>query len=142
METQRHNGTAAGPSNGTVARPVGDLLKDLLHESQALVRGEVALLRTELSEKVNEAQRGATSMLTGAAVLYSGVLVLLAAVVLALGEVMDLWAAALIVGSAVAGIGAGLVFGGKKKLEAENLKPHRVIAEAKADQRFVKERVS
>lgn len=148
METQRHdvvsNGaqTRAGEPRGGMTRPVGDLLKELLHESGALVRGEVQLLRTEISEKVSEAQRGIVSMLGGAVVLAAGAMVLLSALVFGLAEVMPLWLSALIVGAVVAAIGAVMVMGGKKKLQVENLKPHRVIEEAKADKQFVKARVS
>lgn len=81
-------------------------------------------------------------MLGGAVVLAAGAMVLLSAVVFGLAEVMPLWLSALIVGAIVAVIGAVMVVGGKKKLQVENLKPHRVIEEARADKQFVKARVS
>lgn len=148
METQRHDVVSNGAQTrvheprGSMTKPVGDLLKELLHESQALVRGEVQLLRTELSEKVAEAQRGITSMLVGGAIAFAGALALLAAVVFGLAQVMPLWLSALVVGTALAIIGGLMIVGGKKKIEPQNLKPHRIIEEAKADGRFVKERVS
>ncbi len=148
METQRNdmpfNGsrTKTPEAGGPVARPVGDLLKDLLHESGALVRGEVQLLRTEMSEKLAQVQRGVVSTLGGAAVLFAGVLSLLAAAVFGLGEIMPLWASALLVGAVVTIAGAVMVVAGKKKLEAENLKPERIIQEAKAETQFLKEKLS
>lgn len=149
METERKeftgrngNRNPAEETRGGASRPVGDLFKELLHESEALVRGEVQLLRTELSEKITSAQHGITSMLTGAAVLFGGILVLLAAAVLGLGQIIPLWASALIIGSAMAIIGGVMVAGGKKKIEPHNLKPNRALEEAKAEGRFLKEKVS
>lgn len=147
MDSQLHNGsTNGGPmrtenegyKNG--AREIPELLRELLRESQALVRGEAQLLKTELSEKISEAKMGVTSMIGGGIVVFAGVLVLLAAAVLGLGEVMPLWASALLVGGATAIVGAIMLSAGKKKLEPENLKPQRIVDEVKADKGFVKER--
>lgn len=147
MDSQLHNGSTHGGrmrmedegyKNGE--RHIPDLLRELLRESQALVRGEAQLLKTELSEKIGEVKTGVTSMLSGGIVLFAGVLVLLAAVVLGLGEVMPLWASALLVGAVAAVAGGIMLAGGKKKLEPGNLTPHRVVEEVKADKGFVKER--
>lgn len=118
------------------------LVRELLRESEALVRAEADLLRTEFSEKVTQAQRGIGAMITGGAVLFAGLLVLLAAAVFALAQVISIPWAALLVGSAVAIIGGIMIAGGRSRVTAEKLKPHRTIADLKADRDFVKERAS
>lgn len=121
--------------------PVMDLLRELGRESQALVRGEGQLLRAEMSEKLAQAERGVASMAGGVAVLLTGVILLFTAAALALSQVMAAWVAYLIVGSVAAIIGGAMVAAGKKRVEPQNLKPNRSIDEARADGRFIKERL-
>src|SRR5687768_5064568 len=58
-------------------RSIGSLLKELRDESATLLRQEVALAKTEMSEKASMIGRNVASIGVGAATLYAGVTVLL-----------------------------------------------------------------
>jgi hypothetical protein len=134
-EVQAHVETTTSPSS------LMRHLSDLSQEAAALVRGEVALAKAELEEKIDKAKRGVVETAAGGAVLYAGFLTLLAAAVFGLAEAMPLWTAALIVGLAVTIIGAIAVGKGKEDLSAKELKPRRVIAEGRRTTEFAKEQM-
>lgn len=115
-----------------------ELLRELVSESQALLRGEAQLLRTEMSEKLARAERGMTSMAGGAALSLAGLVLLLSALALALSAAMAGWLAFLIVGAAAVLVGGAMAAAGKRRVELHQLKPERSIEEAKADGRFMK----
>ena len=116
-------------------------LTDLSHEAATLVKGEIALAKAEIDEKIAKAERGIIEALAGGAVLYAGVLVLLAALVFGLATMIPLWLSALIVGLAVALIGAIALGKGKRDLSAKGLKPERLIEEGRKTRHFAQEQV-
>ena len=103
------------------SRSIGDLLKELRDESTALLRAEVALAKTEVTEKATKAGRNAAYLAAGGAVAYAGLLFLLlgvtmlvtwALIAMGLDENLRYLAyvlAPLIVGGAVAGVGYALI---------------------------------
>src|SRR5918995_1581781 len=58
-------------------RPLGQLFGDLAEQLSTLIRKEMELARTEMTEKVGTVGRDAASIGVGAALAYGGVLVLL-----------------------------------------------------------------
>jgi uncharacterized membrane protein YqjE len=80
------------------ARSLGELFTDLSREMSNLVRQEVALARTELTEKAITAGRGAALFIVAGVLAFFAVQVLLAAAVLGLALVLPAWEAALCVG--------------------------------------------
>ncbi|HYC01771.1 MAG TPA: phage holin family protein [Azospirillaceae bacterium] len=135
----------ADPHGGSATqheeRPLTALFSDLAGETSSLIRKELELAKTEISEKASQAGKGAASLAMGGAIAFAGVLFLLAALVLILDLVLPTWAAALIVGLVVVGVGYGLVAAGKKKLTAKNLVPKRTIETIKDDGRWAKSQV-
>ena len=115
-------------SDGT-DRSVITLTKELIRECEALARAEAALVKSEINEKINEAEKGVAGLVAGGALLGAGVLVLLFAAVIALDQVLELWQAALLVGGVVTLLGLIMVTSGKHKLSAENLEPKRTLEE-------------
>jgi uncharacterized membrane protein YqjE len=78
-------------------RGVGELVKDLADQTSTLVRQEIKLAQSEITEKGKTAGKGA-GLLAGAAVCALLMLgALTAAVIAALDEAMPTWLAALIV---------------------------------------------
>lgn len=123
-------------------KPLTTLFSDLTDETLALVRKEVELAKVEISEKVEQAQRGVSSMAAGAFVAYAGFLVLLWALTAGLHAWLRFeqpWVAPLIVGLIVLAIGAGLLGKGKRNLSAERLEPRRTEESLRRDAHFVKE---
>jgi len=124
-------------------RPLAGLFSDLWRETTTLVHDEVELAKADISDKVTQAGRGVGAVATGGAVLFAGFIVLLFAAVGALEMVLPPqqapWMAPLIVGAVVTIIGAVALSSGKKKLQAENLKPTRSIDSLRRDRDVAKE---
>lgn len=116
------------------SRSIAGLLRELRDEAMTLVQKEMALARTEISEKVTEAQHAITTSVGGAAMLLAGLFTLAMALSAALYVAMiafeitpaiSLWAAPLIVGVVIALIGYGMVSRAKKVTRAEHWRPER-----------------
>lgn len=110
------------------ARSLGDLFSDLTREIGTLVRSEIALARTEMSLKLSRATRHAGMIALGGVVALAGLFTLAASLVLVLVRAgMPAWAAALLVGLALAGVGALLATRALAALREEDLKPTETI---------------
>jgi uncharacterized membrane protein YqjE len=121
-------------------RSLTTLLSDVAGETVELVRQELAMFKVELQEKLSTAGIGAALLGAGALVAYSGWVFLLLAAVFALALVLPAWAAALIVGALVVGIGAVLALIGKSRMRADALAPERTMRSLREDQAWIKER--
>ncbi|WP_166261831.1 phage holin family protein [Marinobacter salicampi] len=117
---------------------VYDLVKHLIDDLAILIRKELALAGSEVSQAVNDTKKGISGLVSGAVVLNSGYLFLLLAAMLGLAQVVEAWLAALIVGGAATILGLIMVQAGKKKLEPSNLKPDRAMNEMQKDKESIK----
>ena len=120
------NRSAADPS-------LGVLLKELAHEVPSLMSKEVALAKSELRENLETAKAGVAAVSTGGAVLLGGFVIVLLAAVYALSNVMAPWLAALLVGAAAMVVGFLMVSAGRKKFEAQTLRPDQTIGSLRKD---------
>lgn len=131
--------TTAGRRSG---RPVAALLSDLANETSTLISQEFALFKAELKEKLGRFGLGAGMLAAGGMVAFSGWLALIAAAILGLSNALAPWLAALIVGLVVLAIGAGLLWFGKSRLDADALVPHRSLNSLREDQAWIRDQVS
>lgn len=116
------------------------LLRALVGDLAELVRKEAALVRVELSEKVEQLQRAGVSMGVGAAVAYGGFLVLLFSAVAGLNAALDEpWLSALVVGALVTAVGLALAARGKRLAEPSSLVPERSTRSVKKDARLARD---
>ncbi len=122
-------------------RSLGELFAELSRESSTLVRQEIELAKTELSQKATSLSKDVAYMALGGAVAYVGVIVLAFAVVYLLAEFLPIWLAALIVGIVVAAIGYFLVQSGLSRLKRTSLTPERTIETLKEDKEWAKDQV-
>jgi hypothetical protein len=122
-------------------RSLATLISDLASETMLLLRQELALLKAELNEKLSRAGKGATAVGAGALIAFSGWLYLLLAAVFAFALIVPAWAAALIVGGIVVGIGGALLLYGKSRLDAQALTPDRTLRSLREDEAWIKERL-
>ena len=115
------------------------MLKDL----QDLVRGEIKLARTELTEDAKQAGRGIAMLAAGAIVGLVGFIFLALAATYALDTWLDnMWLSALIVAAVLVVIAAVLASIGKSRLSAGNLKPEQTIESLKEDQEWAKQQMN
>ncbi len=119
--------TRATTPAGTDDTSIGGLLRQLGREIPSLLTKEVALLKAEAKESVRTTGQGVAAVSTGGAVMLAGLVVLLMAAVYALSNVLQPWAAALIVGVVALLVGYMMVKAGQKKFSADELRPERSI---------------
>jgi len=114
-------------------RSLGELLAELAQEVTTLVRQEVNLAKTEISQKVSRMGMHLGFLVAGGAVAYAGLLAIVAAVIILLAQAgLPWWAAALLVGVVIAGIGGFLVMKGLNALKQEDLTPRETLATLEA----------
>lgn len=113
------------------------LFSELARETVDLVRKEIGLARSEVSQKISTAQGALVSVAIGAAILLAGLFLLLQAAVRGLEMVLppDVapWLAPLVVGAVVALIGYLMLKGGSAKLSPDSLMPHRTLHSVQQD---------
>jgi uncharacterized membrane protein YqjE len=117
----------------------GALLKQFSEDATTLIRKEVELAKTELTEKGKQAGKG-IGMFGGAGVFGLGAFgALTAFLILVLAEAMDAWLAALIVTAVYGAIAAVLALQGKHKVEeATPPQPEQTIETLKEDVEWAK----
>ena len=124
---------------GRDERSLGELFAELAHETSTLVRQEVNLAKTEMSQKASRAGRHVGVMAAGGAVAYAGLLAILAALIVLLNNVMPLWLSALLVGIVVAVVGYLLVRRALDALKQEDFAPRETMETLKEDQQWAKD---
>jgi len=120
---------------------LGELFGELVTEMTTLIRQELRLATTELSDKAARVGKNVGFLAAGGAVAYAGLLAIIAAVILFLGDYMPMWVSALIVGVVVALIGYLLVQKGITALKNMDLTPRQTIQSLQEDQAWAKEQV-
>lgn len=129
------------PNATQETRSIPGLLADLVRDVSELFRKEGMLVRAELAEAGQKMATGAEMIAAGGVLLLVALLVLVQALVIALAEVVGPGWAALIVGGALAAVGALLVHRGKRDLSAASLVPDRTIEQTSRDMRLAREQI-
>lgn len=136
-------------STHTDERSLADLIRELRDESTVLLRQEVAMAKTEMSEKASTVGRNVTTMVIGGAVAFLAIIFLLLAVTggLALmilatdAELHAIWIAPLIVGLVIAAIAAVMILTATETLASTSLVPHQTIETLKEDKQWAQSKV-
>ncbi|HEX8267087.1 MAG TPA: phage holin family protein [Pyrinomonadaceae bacterium] len=133
-------------------RSLGDLFAELATETSQLVRQEVALAQTEITNKATRVGKQVGYLVVGGAVGYAALLVVLAAVTMGLGRIIASltgWTeltsaalAALIVAVIVGVVAYSLVTSALAKLRETSLAPNQTIESVKEDAQWLKNQVS
>ena len=122
-------------------RSIGELFGQLTQDMTLLVRQEVQLARTEMSDKMSRFTTNLISVATGGFVAYLGGLALVAALILAIRDLanISLAVSALIVGAILAIVGYVMLQKGMKELTRVDLAPRRTVETLKDDVQWAKE---
>lgn len=130
---------------------ITDLLKQLRDDTTTLVREEVALAKTEVSEKTSLLGRNVAFLVAGALVGYSALILILLALAFLLreqfvsrgmAEGMATFLGLLIVGALVGIISAILIVKALNTLKKQSLAPQRTIETLKQDKVWVQSKAS
>src|SRR4051812_50143365 len=114
-------------------RSIGQLLKELTQESRTLLKQEVDLAKTEMSEKASRVGANLGEVAVGGSVAFLGAIALLLAVVYGLTSLLSkfmslgvaAWLAPLIVGVVLAAVGYSLLNKALAPPEPKSIAPQR-----------------
>jgi Putative Actinobacterial Holin-X, holin superfamily III len=123
-------------------RSLGDLFSELAAETSTLVRQEVALAQTELTQKATKVGKNVGFLVVGGAVGYAALLAIIAAVIIGLANFIPAWASALIVGAVVGIVAYLLISSALAALKKTDLTPRETVETLKEDAQWLKNQVS
>lgn len=131
-------------------RSLGQLLKELTSETTTLLRQEVDLAKTEMSEKASRLGTNLGSLAVGGGVAFLGALALLAAAIYGLTSILDqflslgvaVWLAPLIIGLILAAVGYSLVKKALETLKRESLAPQKTTESLQENKEWLKQKIS
>ncbi len=131
-------------------RSIGQLLKELTHESSLLLKQEVDLAKTEMSEKVSRVGTNLGHVAVGGAVAFLGAIALLLFAVYGLTSLMDqflplgaaVWLAPLIIGAILAGVGYSMIKKSLETLKRESVAPKKTTQSLQENKAWLKEKIS
>jgi Putative Actinobacterial Holin-X, holin superfamily III len=124
-------------------RSISELFGQLTQDITLLLRQELQLARSEMSEKISRLTTNLISVTAGGLVAYMGVWALAAALVLALHELAAIspWVSALIVGVILAIAGYVMLQRGLTELKRVDLAPRRTVENIKDDVQAIRDDV-
>lgn len=123
-------------------RSLGELFSELATETSTLVKQEVALAQTELTQKAVKVGKNVGYLVVGGAVAYAALLAFIAALIIILGQLLSYWAAALVVGIIVAIVAVVLILSALNALKTTGITPTQTVETIKEDAQWLKDQVS
>jgi hypothetical protein len=140
----------AVPGERKEDRSIGQLLKELTQESSTLLKQEVNLAKTEMSEKASRIGANLGEVAVGGAVALLGAIALLLAAVYGLTSILNnfmnqevaVWLAPLIVGGILAAVGYSLIKKALATLKQESITPQRTTQSLQENKEWLKEKIS
>lgn len=132
-------------------RSLSDLIRDLRDETTTLLKQEVALAKTEISEKAAKLGRNIAYLAIGgmvAAVAFIFLLLAVSALTVAgleragLSENVAQWLGPLIIALVIGAVGYALIRKAIETLSKESLAPEKTIQTLKEDKRWTQEKLS
>jgi len=131
-------------------RSIGQLLRELTQESSTLLKQEVDLAKTEMSEKASRVGVNLGAVAVGGAIALLGAIGLLLFAVNALASLLSqlmspgvaVWLAPLIVGGILAAIGYSMIKKALETLKHESLTPKRTTQSLQENKAWLKQKIS
>ena len=124
-------------------RSLGELFSNLASETSTLVKQEVALAQTELTQKATKVGKNVGFLVVGGAVAYAALLAFIAALIIGLGQLLgNYWAAALIVGVVVGIAAVVMILSALSALKDTSIAPTQTVETIKEDAQWLKDQVS
>lgn len=119
-------------------RSLADVLQDIVVNVQTIIRSEVRLAKTEITEEAAKAGRAAGIIAGGTAAALFTVWLLLLTILFALATAIPIWSASLLLFVVMATIATILLSAGKKRWKAIHPKPEKTIESVKENVEWVK----
>jgi hypothetical protein len=130
-------------------RSLGELLRDLSSETSELLRKEVELAKTEMSDKAADVGRNVGKIALGGAMAFMGGLALLYAVMMGLTALLDtflplgvaVWLAPLIVGGVLVMIGYGRISKAIADLKGTSFAPRQTTQSLQENKQWLQAKI-
>ncbi len=126
----------------TRERPLRELFSRLFAEAERIFNTDLALVRTELKERMTWLKLGAGLMLGGVFFMLLGVLALAATVIIAISYALPAWLSALIVGLFLFIMGGSLALVGLRRLGRADWAPRQTIGMLKEEGTWLREKLA
>jgi hypothetical protein len=123
-------------------RSLGELFGDLSRDTTTLVRQEISLAKSEMTEKATRLGKNAAMLAVGGAVIYAGLLALIAAAVIGLAQALAWWLSALIVALVVLALGGLLIMRGLQAIRQVDPAPTQTLETLKEDVQWAKNQIN
>jgi len=123
-------------------KSLGDLFSELATETSTLVRQEVALAQTELTQKATRVGKNVGYLAVGGFVAYAAMLAVLAGIIMLIGLVIPVWLSAILVGLVVGGVGYFMVSSGVAEIRKTDPVPRDTVETIKEDAQWLKNQVT
>ncbi len=124
-------------------RSLGELFSELASETSTLVKQEVALAQTELTQKATKVGKNVGYLVVGGAVAYAALLSFVAALIIGLGGLLGrYWLAALIVGIVIAVAAVVMIMSALSALKNTGITPTQTVETIKEDAQWLKDQMS
>lgn len=120
------------------SRSIADVLQNIVANVQTIIRSEVRLAKTEITEEAIKAGRAAGMMAGGVVTALFTVWLLLLTILLALATVIPMWSAALLLFVLMAITTAVLLAAGRKQFKKVRATPEKTIGSMKENVEWVK----
>jgi hypothetical protein len=122
-------------------KSLGELFSDLTRDVSNLMRQEVQLAKTEMTQNVSRAAKNAGMLIGAGALAFFAVQALIAAAILALAQVVAPWLAAVIVGAALLVIAGVFAMIGLSALKKGSLAPKETVRTIQEDVQWAKQQI-
>jgi uncharacterized membrane protein YqjE len=120
-------------------RPLGELFSDLARETTQLIRQEVQLAKTEMTQKAVRVGKDIGMLAAGGVLAFMGLLGIMATIVIAIADAgLPWWASTLLVGGVVLCIGGGLAFAGLSALRRVDPVPRETMRTIEEDKQWAR----
>jgi hypothetical protein len=120
---------------------VGELISNLAGETGTLIRQEITLAQTELTQKASEIGANIGFLLIGGTIGLAALGALMTAVIVGLSYFIPLWASALLVGIVLCIVAGTMISSALSKIKEINLKPKETVKSLKEDVKWLKEQI-
>jgi hypothetical protein len=121
---------------------LGDLFSELANETSTLVRQEVALAQTEITQKAVKAGKDIGFLAVSGAVGYAALLAFMAGIIAILAYIMPVWLAAFIVAVIAGGAAYFMGMPALTELRKMDPTPRETVETLKEDAQWLKRQVS
>jgi uncharacterized membrane protein YqjE len=133
--------TSYDASGSGQQQSLGTLVTGIVEDLQNIVRGELALAKTELKDEAAGIGRGVGMMAAGAIVGLVAFIFLMLGVTYLINRWLTMWQSAALVGAALLIIALILLMSGRSKVSAANLTPTKTIDSLKEDQEWASQQI-